>query len=190
MRDTGVFCVRTEALLIKSCFMTWYERQLGGSPRSRISPMFQSYYQDIYAAALGYEQSVTRHFSWIITHGAPGAILPSGVRNQRLLVHFYYFLRYIIDLCSLFEYVTISDEFLVSKNSLSTSRRFLTARMKIAQKILRDFILIIQGFSGADLTEICQRACKLAIRECIAKDIEHEKQRVAQGLEVIDTINY
>eukprot|EP01100_Stratorugosa_tubuloviscum_P008948 TRINITY_DN374_c0_g1_i1.p1 TRINITY_DN374_c0_g1~~TRINITY_DN374_c0_g1_i1.p1 ORF type:complete len:844 (+),score=507.81 TRINITY_DN374_c0_g1_i1:175-2706(+) len=30
-----------------------------------------------------------------------------------------------------------------------------------------------QGFSGADLTEICQRACKLAIRE----SIEHEIQR-------------
>merc|ERR1712226_1110035 len=35
-----------------------------------------------------------------------------------------------------------------------------------------------RGFSGADLTEICQRACKLAIRESIAKDIEREKQRV------------
>lgn len=33
------------------------------------------------------------------------------------------------------------------------------------------------GFSGADLTEICQRACKLAIRECIEKEIEHEKER-------------
>ncbi len=28
-----------------------------------------------------------------------------------------------------------------------------------------------KGFSGADLTEICQRACKLAIRECIEKEI-------------------
>merc|ERR1719225_2367350 len=35
-----------------------------------------------------------------------------------------------------------------------------------------------RGFSGADLTEICQRACKLAIRESIAKDIEREKQKV------------
>lgn len=32
-----------------------------------------------------------------------------------------------------------------------------------------------QGFSGADLTEICQRACKLAIRESIAKEILREK---------------
>jgi len=45
---------------------------------------------------------------------------------------------------------------------------------------------VTKGFSGADLTEICQRACKLAIRECIAKDIEHEKERIDQGLEGMD----
>ncbi|XP_077219838.1 cell division cycle protein 48 homolog [Tasmannia lanceolata] len=33
------------------------------------------------------------------------------------------------------------------------------------------------GFSGADITEICQRACKYAIRENIEKDIEREKKR-------------
>uniref|UniRef100_A0A2N9GC09 AAA+ ATPase domain-containing protein n=1 Tax=Fagus sylvatica TaxID=28930 RepID=A0A2N9GC09_FAGSY len=32
------------------------------------------------------------------------------------------------------------------------------------------------GFSGADITEICQRACKYAIREDIQKDIEREKR--------------
>ncbi|KAK3033498.1 hypothetical protein RJ639_032727 [Escallonia herrerae] len=32
------------------------------------------------------------------------------------------------------------------------------------------------GFSGADITEICQRACKYAIRENIEKDIEREKR--------------
>ena len=32
------------------------------------------------------------------------------------------------------------------------------------------------GFSGADITEICQRACKLAIRECIEKQIAHKKE--------------
>merc|ERR1711935_266646 len=46
--------------------------------------------------------------------------------------------------------------------------------------------LVTKGFSGADLTEICQRACKLAIRECIAKDIQHEKERIDQGLEGMD----
>ena len=34
-----------------------------------------------------------------------------------------------------------------------------------------------QGFSGADITEICQRACKYAIRESIERDIEKEKRR-------------
>lgn len=33
------------------------------------------------------------------------------------------------------------------------------------------------GFSGADITEICQRACKYAIRENIEKDIERERRR-------------
>lgn len=33
------------------------------------------------------------------------------------------------------------------------------------------------GFSGADLTEICQRACKLAIRECIEAEIRLERER-------------
>lgn len=33
------------------------------------------------------------------------------------------------------------------------------------------------GFSGADLTEICQRSCKLAIRESIEKEIQRERQR-------------
>ena len=36
-----------------------------------------------------------------------------------------------------------------------------------------------KGFSGADLTEICQRACKLAIRENIEADIRKEKERQA-----------
>ena len=36
-----------------------------------------------------------------------------------------------------------------------------------------------QGFSGADITEICQRACKYAIRESIERDIEREHRRAA-----------
>merc|ERR1719234_2706224 len=36
---------------------------------------------------------------------------------------------------------------------------------------------VTKGFSGADLTEICQRACKLAIRESIDADIRREKER-------------
>lgn len=34
---------------------------------------------------------------------------------------------------------------------------------------------VTQGYSGADLTEICQRACKLAIRESIEKEIAQSK---------------
>merc|ERR1719473_240513 len=39
----------------------------------------------------------------------------------------------------------------------------------------------LHGFSGADLTEICQRAAKLAIRESIEKEIEAEKEKAAAG---------
>lgn len=34
-----------------------------------------------------------------------------------------------------------------------------------------------EGFSGADLTEICQRAAKLAIRECVEKTMLHERAK-------------
>jgi len=37
---------------------------------------------------------------------------------------------------------------------------------------------VAHGFSGADLTEICQRACKLAIREAIEAEIKREKERI------------
>ena len=39
---------------------------------------------------------------------------------------------------------------------------------------------VTKGFSGADLTEICQRACKLAIRENIDAEIKKEKERQAK----------
>ena len=35
------------------------------------------------------------------------------------------------------------------------------------------------GFSGADITEICQRACKSAIRENIERDIERWVERAS-----------
>jgi len=38
---------------------------------------------------------------------------------------------------------------------------------------------VTHGFSGADLTEICQRACKLAIRESIEMEIRRERDRDA-----------
>ncbi|CAF3547398.1 unnamed protein product [Rotaria socialis] len=45
---------------------------------------------------------------------------------------------------------------------------------------------VAKGFSGADLTEICQRACKLAIRESIEKDINREKDRIRDGQAAMD----
>jgi transitional endoplasmic reticulum ATPase len=41
-------------------------------------------------------------------------------------------------------------------------------------------------FSGADLTEICQRAAKLAIRESIARDMERDRLRAEVGDEMED----
>lgn len=39
------------------------------------------------------------------------------------------------------------------------------------------------GFSGADITEICQRACKFAIKEEIEKSIEREKVKNPEAME-------
>lgn len=45
------------------------------------------------------------------------------------------------------------------------------------------------GFSGADLTEICQRACKQAIRENIQKEIEREKEMAELGESSTDNVD-
>ncbi|XP_038049607.1 transitional endoplasmic reticulum ATPase [Patiria miniata] len=37
---------------------------------------------------------------------------------------------------------------------------------------------VTHGYSGADLTEICQRACKLAIRQSIESDIRRQRERI------------
>ncbi|XP_014849642.1 PREDICTED: transitional endoplasmic reticulum ATPase-like isoform X1 [Poecilia mexicana] len=48
----------------------------------------------------------------------------------------------------------------------------------VARDVNLEFLSgITEGFSGADLTEICQRACKLAIREAIEAEIKAERQR-------------
>merc|ERR1719263_1762572 len=62
------------------------------------------------------------------------------------------------------------------------------SRTQIFKSVLRkspvadnvDFEALVRhthGFSGADITEICQRACKYAIRENIERDIERERAR-------------
>lgn len=46
------------------------------------------------------------------------------------------------------------------------------------QDVDLDFLAkMTNGFSGADLTEVCQRACKLAIRESIENEIRRERER-------------
>ncbi|XP_076319676.1 transitional endoplasmic reticulum ATPase isoform X1 [Tachypleus tridentatus] len=48
----------------------------------------------------------------------------------------------------------------------------------VSKDVDLDYIAkVSQGFSGADLTEICQRACKLAIRESIEAEIRKEKEQ-------------
>ncbi|KAF3789368.1 Cell division cycle protein [Nymphaea thermarum] len=50
---------------------------------------------------------------------------------------------------------------------------------------IRALAMYTHGFSGADITEICQRACKYAIRESIEKDMERKKRRAHEGSEVM-----
>ena len=45
---------------------------------------------------------------------------------------------------------------------------------------------VTQGFSGADLTEICQRTCKLPIHQAIEAEICREKERVENQNAVMD----
>ena len=51
------------------------------------------------------------------------------------------------------------------------------ARPHIAPNILTKNTNQEHGFSGADLTEICQRAAKLAIRESIESDIRRAREK-------------
>merc|ERR1739838_799508 len=52
----------------------------------------------------------------------------------------------------------------------------------VAKEVDIDYLAkMTRGFSGADLTEICQRACKLAIRESIDADIKREKEKQKAG---------
>ncbi|XP_052102158.1 transitional endoplasmic reticulum ATPase isoform X1 [Mytilus californianus] len=49
---------------------------------------------------------------------------------------------------------------------------------------------VTEGFSGADLTEICQRACKLAIRQAIEAEIRNERERQANPDADMETEDY
>merc|ERR1719488_442009 len=60
--------------------------------------------------------------------------------------------------------------------------RSILRKSPVAKDVDLDFLAEkTDKFSGADLTEICQRAAKLAIRESIERDIERERQRAALG---------
>jgi len=55
--------------------------------------------------------------------------------------------------------------------------------------VLEHFANITDGFSGADITEVCQRACKLAIREDIAAHEAAEAAAEAAGRELPEEVN-
>lgn len=74
-------------------------------------------------------------------------------------------------------YIPLPDE----KSRLNIFKSALR-KSPISQDVDLDFLAKkTHGFSGADLTEICQRACKLAIRESIEKDIIRERDLKEKG---------
>ncbi|KAJ3249653.1 AAA ATPase cdc48 [Chytriomyces hyalinus] len=82
-------------------------------------------------------------------------------------------------------YIPLPDE--------SSRRQVLKATLRkspVASEVDLDFMAkSTHGFSGADLTEICQRACKLAIRESIDNEIRKERARkeaAERGEELMD----
>ncbi|KAJ3088240.1 AAA ATPase cdc48 [Quaeritorhiza haematococci] len=82
-------------------------------------------------------------------------------------------------------YIPLPDE--------ASRRQILKATLRkspVSKTVDLDFMAkSTHGFSGADLTEICQRACKLAIRESIEKEIAKErlrKEAQARGEEIMD----
>merc|ERR1719245_487749 len=84
-------------------------------------------------------------------------------------------------------YIPLPDE--GSRKSILKSN---LRKTPINSDVHLDYIAkVTKGFSGADLTEICQRAVKLAIRENIEQDIKRERARQAAGgaMEVDDGDN-
>merc|ERR1712127_1092799 len=72
-------------------------------------------------------------------------------------------------------YIPLPDE----KSRLNIFKSALR-KSPISKDIDLDFLAkSTHGFSGADLTEICQRACKLAIRQSIEAEIRRERERAA-----------
>ena len=74
-------------------------------------------------------------------------------------------------------YIPLPDE-----GSRVNILKSVTRKSPVAEDVDLNYLArTLHGFSGADLTEICQRAAKLAIRESIEKEIEQEKERAANA---------
>lgn len=74
-------------------------------------------------------------------------------------------------------YIPVPD--LESRKSIL---RAVLRKSPVAQDVPLDYLAEkTDKFSGADLTEICQRAAKFAIRESIEKDIEARRARMEAG---------
>jgi transitional endoplasmic reticulum ATPase len=70
-------------------------------------------------------------------------------------------------------YIPLPDE-----NSRLLILKAALKKSPIADDVRLEYIAEhTKGFSGADLTEICQRAAKLAIRESIEADIRREREK-------------
>uniref|UniRef100_A0A7S2RIJ4 Cell division cycle protein 48 n=1 Tax=Mucochytrium quahogii TaxID=96639 RepID=A0A7S2RIJ4_9STRA len=80
----------------------------------------------------------------------------------------------------------------VSPPDLESRKSVLRAVLRkspVAKDVDLDFLAEkTDKFTGADLTEICQRAAKLAIRESIEKDIERERMREEKGEDGMDDV--
>ena len=59
--------------------------------------------------------------------------------------------------------------------------KFDLRRSPMVKDVETYMVKMTRGFSCAELTEICQRACKLVIRESIDADIRREKEKQKQG---------
>ena len=79
-------------------------------------------------------------------------------------------------------YIPLPDE----KSRLAIFRAALR-KSPIAKDVDLEYLAkVTPGFSGADLTEICQRACKLAIRESIEKDAARHRAAKERGEAVME----
>eukprot|EP01137_Pigoraptor_chileana_P035449 Opistho-2@29480 len=80
-------------------------------------------------------------------------------------------------------YIPLPDE-----KSRANILKSALRKSPVAADVDLDYLAkVTNGFSGADLTEICQRAVKLAIRESIDKDIRRQRELAEAGTASMDT---